>query len=110
MTIQRLAPNDWTPANKRATKQAAFIPFQPATDPAPSGPGVTFTDAANAKLFLMRITLSDQRSLKSTIRAVSWRQAIAFARNRHPNALTIERLDPADAPRPIALTSSASAD
>jgi hypothetical protein len=109
MTIQRLAPNDWTPANKRA-KQAAFIPFQPYTDPAPSGPGVTFTDAANAKLFLMRITLSDQRSLKATIRAVTWRQAIAFARNRHPNALNIERLDPAETPRPIALTSSASAD
>ena len=95
MAIQRLAPNNWEPSTyntKRRPSGGVVLPVQDPTAPPTTGNGITFTDAADATLWAMAITLTCSRTLRCTIRATSWAQAKAFAQHRHPTATTIQRL------------------
>ncbi len=70
-------------------KQANFVLPQ-ASEPLPNlGEGVSRTSASKTSLFEIHISFQAGSPIKEWIRAASKRQAIKFAKNRHPLATTI---------------------
>ena len=59
-------------------------------EPIQCGEGITRTSDVSARLWPVEVTFgADARPLRTTIRALSTKQAEQFARNRHPHARTV---------------------
>jgi hypothetical protein len=87
--MAQLNPDSW----ERHGKQASYaLPWLDTTEPQAVGEGLTRTSAPAARLFTMQLTFENARPMRCTIRALNWRQAEAFARNRHPGIAGLERL------------------
>lgn len=68
------------------------MPWYDTTEPLAVGEGLTYTSKPGAKLFTMQLQFSNARPMRCSIRALNWRQAEAFAKNRHPNLSSNTRL------------------
>lgn len=85
----QLNPDDW----QRHGKQAVYtLPWLDTSEPQAVGEGLTRTSSPGARLFHMLLTFENARPMRATVRALNWRQAEQFARNRHPTLATIQRL------------------
>lgn len=85
----QLSPDDW----QRHGKEASYaLPWLDTTEPQATGEGLTRTSSGAARLFHMLLTFENARPMRCTVRALNWRQAEAFARNRHPALASITRL------------------
>ena len=83
------SPDDW----QRHGKQASYaLPWLDTSEPQAVGEGLTRTQSTGAKLHHMLLEFTNARSMRCTVRALNWRQAEAFARNRHPSLASIQRL------------------
>lgn len=95
MSIARLAADNWATTRKET---GFTLPSLDSTEPVAVGEGLTRTSAPTAWLFPMELTLQGAKPLRCLIRATSWDQAEAFAKARHPNLISLSRID--EAPQP----------
>ena len=87
--MAQLSPDSW----ERHGQQASYtLPWLDTTEPHATGEGLTRTAAPAARLFHMLLRFENARPMRCTIRALNWKQAEAFARNRHPGLAGLERL------------------
>jgi hypothetical protein len=75
-----------------AKRQSYVLPVLDNDEPLATGEGLTRTSKPGSALFHMLVHFKSSRPMRCTIRAISWSQAEAFARNRHPDLASIERL------------------
>jgi hypothetical protein len=93
MTITNLAPDNWQTTTPPAQPQHNYtLPWLDSTEPQAVGEGLTRTSSGAARLFHMLLEFTNARPMRCTVRALNWRQAEAFARNRHPNLAALTRL------------------
>ena len=69
-----------------------LLPVLEHDEPLATGEGLTRTSKPGTALFHMLVHFKSSRPMRCTIRAISWSQAEQFARNRHPDLASIERL------------------
>lgn len=92
MTIDQLTADHWQRTGHRKRERNYQLQQADTDAPRALGEGISRTTKAGAKLFAMELTFGGSRPMRTSIRALNWRQAEQFARNRHPDLLAIVRL------------------
>jgi hypothetical protein len=90
--IDQLAPDHWERTGRRKPERNYQLQYTDIDAPLALGEGISRTTQAGAKLFAMELKLPGSRPMRTSIRALNWRQAEQFARNRHPELQSITRL------------------
>lgn len=73
----------------------SFAPFQWVDDNKPAlGEGLSRTSSRKAQLHEIQVSFAGTPPMKEYLRAVGKAQAIKFARNRYPNATSINYIQP----------------
>ena len=89
--IDQLAPDHWERTGRRKERNYQ-LQYTDTDAPQALGEGISRTTKPGAKLFAMELKLPGSRPMRTSIRALNWRQAEQFARNRHPELQSITRL------------------
>lgn len=92
MTIDQLAADHWERSGTRKRQRSYQLQYTETDGHRALGEGISRTTKPGAKLFAMELKLPGSRPMRTSIRALNWRQAEQFARNRHPDVLAITRL------------------
>jgi hypothetical protein len=90
--IDQLTADHWQRSGTRKRERNYQLQQIDSDGPRALGEGISRTTRAGAKLFAMELTFKSSRPMRTSIRALNWRQAEQFARNRHPELVAIVRL------------------
>ena len=90
--IDKLNPDHWQRTGRRKPQRNYQLQYTDTDAPTALGEGISRTTKPGAKLFAMELKLPNSRPMRTSIRALNWRQAEQFARNRHPGLQAITRL------------------
>jgi hypothetical protein len=92
MTIDQLTADHWERTGRRKRERNYQLQQIDTDGPRALGEGISRCSKAGAKLFAMELTFKGSRPMQTSIRALNWTQAEQFARNRHPELVSITRL------------------
>jgi hypothetical protein len=91
--IDQLTADHWERSGTRKPQRNYQLQQQDTDGPRALGEGISRCTKPGARLFAMELTFKGSRPMRTSIRALNWKQAEQFARNRHPDLASIVKLE-----------------